>query len=84
MPFQIFNETHISQLGLAFTYLLIEIIVGFERSKKLRTGGELEGSYSSPGQKIYEAVLGLFTTIKKLHCIAEAIAIDVAGEKSNS
>ena len=54
----------------------MEIIVGFERGKKLRAGGELEGSYSSPVQKIFEAVLGLFTTIKShtaqlksdLHC----------------
>ena len=76
MPFQIFYETHISQLGLVFTWLWIEIIVGFERRKKLRTGRELGGSYSSPVQKIFEAVLGLFTTIKTytaqlksdLHC----------------
>ena len=65
----------------------MEIIVGFERSKNLRTGGELEGSYNSPVQKIFGAVLGLFTTIKSytaqlksdLHCHFE-----VAGEKLNS
>ena len=76
MPFQIFNETHISQLGLVFTEFWIEIIVGLERSKKLMTWGELEGSYSSHMHKIFEAVLGLFTTVKSytaqlksdLHC----------------
>ena len=54
------------------------MIVGFERSQKrqLRTGSELEGSYSSHMHKIFEAVLGLFNTVKSytaqlksdLHC----------------
>ena len=63
-------------MGLVFTLLSIEIIVRFERSKKLRKRVKLEGSYSSPVQKIFVAVLGLLTTIESytaqlksdLHC----------------
>ena len=58
------------------------MFVGFERSKKLRTGGELEGSYRSPVHKIFEAVLGLFTTIKSY--TAQLISDIHCREKLNS
>ena len=55
-----------------------KLLLDLKEVKKLRTGGELEGSYSSPVHKISEAVLGIFTTIKSY------TAIEVASEKLSS